>query len=794
MPYISESSADGKPAVACLNDCIYVVYKKHNSDRFEIASHRSLTAGSSWTYHEVPERIPGSEPNLLKTSRPPEMVAFNGELWIAFIGHTNSKIWLVSWNPTSNTWTGRGRISNADSTIAVALHYHPERPVGNRPILCFRDDTENEQLWWSEHGEDNRAIPGCTRVTSPVLADISWTRQHNIYAVPRTTRTAIAYTSSEDERVMVVERVQSSPHGEAHWSRPVHITDAWSRDAPALAFHQFSRSIPDNSLQIPQIDLDNQPVLLYAAFRSSTANDIWIASYDGGFWKLQGTVPGQYTGTSPALVSFDHNLYVFCTGHNNNYIWYRRVPIESYLHIYFHPIPHYFKMGDLSTGETGIERRQGLENGQPSPQSIYPQCIPAGWARLLGAYQIVLPPAQRRWEVGNASEADPSPADYGDHISTHIMGTCRPEDVSPLASWPSRTPLRVESYNFSILDPGESAIRMRADKIDARLKQVLKHAPVYIQHEGHGWNIMGCNALGYYSHGQNGESEGLMDWCAWRNSPWRNTDERFKRSYQIFYIKDHPMKPYANRLGSLGFWIWVSDRDLPGSHNIKFINLHEHGDIEWTPHMTASAQHSGYIWITQAGSSPDLDRNGLPVDRDISRWHSSFGQRIPVPHSTRRNCTCRSSDGCPRCRIRLQLTFWVHNTTLETQRYRVSLQFATNDGWRDYPARPIQPTTNDAGNLEYPCFDERYPDWYENTFPLKAPNERFSIRVRRDPSDDPAGREPDGYDWQPFGWHVDFYREVVQPDSTYGIRLVLGSDNDNRVQDIKQLWFHTAGS
>jgi hypothetical protein len=313
-----------------------------------------------------------------------------------------------------------------------------------------------------------------------------------------------------------------------HWTRPKQIPGAWSREGPALITHMSLAKWGTNPHN-----------LVYVAFRSRTDNQIWIGSYDGEFWILHGTVPGQYTNMAPALVSFGGTLYVVCRGHNNPLVWYREIPVDTYQHIKFRAIPHYFKMGNLDEAEDDQCRRLGTRrvvSGGPCecpppntmpPQAVYPQCIPAAWARLLGAYRLVLPPEQRRWEIGTPSDPDPPPGRDGDYVSTHSIGVEDRRNPSRVEDWPDRHPIPIESLPFDIDPTDEVAIQERADAIERELKTLVPKRPVYIEHNGHAWNIFGSNAFGYYSHGQNPEAAGLTDWCSWENAPWRNAERQY---------------------------------------------------------------------------------------------------------------------------------------------------------------------------------------------------------------------------------------------------------------------------
>ena len=65
------------------------------------------------------------------------------------------------------------------------------------------------------------------------------------------------------------------------------------------------------------------------------------------------------------------------------------------------PMPHQVKIFPLDLDEHGSCRRAGgADCSDPKPQTIYPACYPAAWAKLYSAYRLVLPPVKRRLEVG----------------------------------------------------------------------------------------------------------------------------------------------------------------------------------------------------------------------------------------------------------------------------------------------------------------------------------------------------------------------------------------------------------
>jgi hypothetical protein len=794
MPSIPNAYSDSAPTVTSVGKRICVAFKGNSDDRIHIAETEEPADNSSWSISTLPD-FPGSgqEPRIVRTSHGPTLSEFNNLLWLAFKGHNNPLIWLLLSGPRG--WRPRGYLEDAQTAVGPSIS-------GN--MIAHRGNHDN-QIWYKyaspgipSHGENN--IPNTHTDDTPAVA-YTYVNRHPVNHVEsRRKLPIVAYRDSRDNAIMFT-RMLPHPITGYMWTGPDRVPGAWSREGPALAMH---------------VDL------LFLAFRSQSDNKIWIGSYDGHFnhWVLHGTVPYAYTSAAPALVSVENSanlggrkLYVFFKGHNNDSIWYGEVPVHAY-HLEYNAIPHHFKMGDLDMTPGNFQCRRRETCRDPPPQTIYPQCIPTAWARLLSAYRIVLPPEQRRWEIGDPSNPNPRPDQDGDYSSSHSMGVIGIRDPSNPENWlhrPSRVddwpnlrqiPFVTRSFDIELSAVGgpgphwdltpsdQDKIKRRADEIERVIKDIVPRGqPVYIEHGGHAWNIFACNVLGYYSHGQNPESEGLNDFCSWGNAPWRMGDERKQKHYAIKYpiLGSRDMKPEYRRLGSLSFWLWVGEWASP---MIQFVDLLSGRTIDWTPNMRASP--AGYIWIEEAINTPDLQRNnGVPINRPADEWDTDLGSRIPVPENDREHCICHDQQGCARCRTRLKLTFWVSNITLDSHRYRVDLFIWTpNSDWRSAQAQRIEKVIHNGQNI-YPCFDHRYENWYGDRLPCPFPGQSFEIGVRPDPGPGPAGKNPDKYDWQPFGWYIDFTRSQLDYNQTYGVRLILTCLDNGRIQDIKQLWFKT---
>lgn len=491
----------------------------------------------------------------------------------------------------------------------------------------------------------------------------------------------------------------------------------------------------------------------------------------------------------------------------------------------FHPTPHQFKISGLDLHEDGTTcRRAGTwkvdeECWGPKPyhrpQTLYPACYPAAWARLYGAYRLVLG-QQRQWEMGTPQCPDPPPDETGDYFSTWSMRTDVIGQV-PLAmrveDWHTGTLVRVDppvSFEFGFEDPdtvNEDAIRERAENIkDTLVALVGRHGssagkPVYIDHSGHAWNIVGVEEGGFWSHGQNPETQSLSDWCTWEHADWLQGELELLAAgttphdkFTIRFPQNCRLKPREARLGSIAMW-----GSGGKANNIQFIELSSGTSIDWTPHMLARS--AGYVWIEDGVA---LDYEGFPADRTAESWEDDFGFRVPLPMNDSRQCRCDSPDGCPNCRTRLQLPFWVHNTTKDERlKYRVDLYFWASDGrWVSVDAKVMQ-LFDSAGDLDcsvelpervFPTFPIEYPCDYDLPASIPRPREVFEISATPDVSEGRAGR---GHPWncQPIAWYVDFRRDqLINCDSVmlpalHGIKLVLTCIDSCTVQDVKQLWF-----
>ena len=209
--------------------------------------------------------------------------------------------------------------------------------------------------------------------------------------------------------------------------------------------------------------------------------------------------------------------------------------------------------------------------------------------------------------------------------------------------------------------------------------------------------------------------------------------------------------------------------------------------INWTPHTRTDP---GYLWIH--GNEP-LTCLGFPE----SVYYPDLGHTIPRPINNFGHCpTCgNSGDGCSRCRLRLLLPFWVHNTTLdELVTYNVDLYFwSKNQRWVTLDATSLPEENSRTGEDDLYCGfgGDR---WVEYKLPGPLPGERFSIQAIEDAN--PRLPRPEPWNSQGFAWYIDFHRNQLTY-GVYGIRLVLTCIERSAeplciVQDVKQIWFRVS--
>lgn len=496
----------------------------------------------------------------------------------------------------------------------------------------------------------------------------------------------------------------------------------------------------------------------------------------------------------------------------------------------FHPVPHHFKMNEATlqaflnpsgSGRGPCRRANSADaNGvackDPGPANLYPACYPTAWAILCSAHRTTPAAPRRRWEAGTPLDANPPPRAWGDPLSTWAMGDsdigATPPPVARVADWradasdPTPDRVRISSVPKFLLDGSGTLadqIARRAELIKAFLVRIVGGGrigglallgqgldpprPVKIGHPHHAWVIVGVEPDGYWSHAQNNDAWGFTDFTAWSQAVWAApkpvVDEHDLPWYEIQYLPDTELKPEERRLGSIGFWESSDVDPRTGFYEVDLPYSYEDASgaqvetVLWT--ARTQADETGYTWIE---SNVPLTREGLPETsrRDASIWDPVFGRALPLPAYRRADCGCGLANGCSRCRLRMQLHFWVLNTLRdERATYRVDLELWSREGrWVDIPAQVIG-AAGDPG-----------------------PGDMFEIVATRDLNADgtlhtaPGRRTRTDWNGRPLEWWLDLDRDLLGSDNVHGVRLTLSCVSRGaaptwicRVQDVKQLWF-----
>lgn len=475
----------------------------------------------------------------------------------------------------------------------------------------------------------------------------------------------------------------------------------------------------------------------------------------------------------------------------------------------FHPVQHQFKIheGNMEEDATGNSRRRDQHHAPcsgPNPQDIHPACYPASWAALCNCYCMTPAHPRRQWEVGTPTEPNPPPDESGDAFSTWGMGgntpgatpqACRVEDWRADPANPTPVNVTMETVNFAAT-AGATALAARAELIKSTLLRevggyippfgsIASARPVRMAHNGHAWLIVGVSKDGYWDHALAKNAWSFSNFCSWSDAPWNSNG----REYRISYPEaGNTLRPEDKRLGCINFE--GSGDKMP---RIRFWDAYTHSGvaskvINWVPHTRTDA---GYIWTYEA---EPLDCLGYPE----SGMETDLGHIIPRPTQDRGSCDfCGdTADGCSRCRTRLILPFWVHNTTLdELVTYKLDLYFFNqHQRWVSLLPQPIPESRGKttAGDLYAGFGGSRWTD-YNLSGPL--PGSRFSIQATHDPN--PGEPRPEPWNSQGFAWYIDFHREQMPVNGLYGIRLVLSCSERSGEpvcveQDRKQLWFQVA--
>ena len=475
----------------------------------------------------------------------------------------------------------------------------------------------------------------------------------------------------------------------------------------------------------------------------------------------------------------------------------------------FHPVQHQFKIHEsaMEQDADGHSRRRnqyGDPCDSPNPQDIYPACYPASWASLCSSYRMTPLHPRRRWELGTPTEHNPPPYEFGDFFSTWAMKTDRPgapPPVTRVADWQADpgdpTPYRVVMEGPPVTFPATADEEEREERADliksVLLREVGGHRPPYVgnprpvrmAHTGHAWVIVGVDKDGFWEHALATDAWAFSNYCLWEEAPWKDDGRAYDISFPPY---ECALKPEERRLGCI---------NLEGSSDkmkrVRFWDAYTHSGMDtkvvnWTPHTRTDP---GYLWIY--GGEP-LTCLGFPE----SAYESDLGHYIPRPIYDFGHCrSCdNSEDGCSRCRLRLLLPFWVHNTTLdELVTYKLDLYF-WNKGqrWVTLHAKPLPEDSKNAENDLYCGFGTKngFDRWKEYNLPGPNPGERFSIQAAEDMN--PSLPRPEPWNSQGFAWYIDFHRHQLTDHGVQGIRIVLTCSERSGeplclVQDVKQIWF-----
>ena len=490
----------------------------------------------------------------------------------------------------------------------------------------------------------------------------------------------------------------------------------------------------------------------------------------------------------------------------NDGVWFYPIKVKRV----FHPVQHQFKIHEraMEQDADGNSRRRN-EDGDPcdspNPQDIHPACYPASWASLCSSYRMTPLHPRRRWEMGTPTELNPPPNEFGDFFSTWAMGTERPGNpprVTRVEDWqanptdPTPDSVIMETLTFPATADEEereeraalikSALLRKVGGQISLFRIVLHSRPVRMAHSGHAWVIVGVDKNGFWEHALARDAWAFSNYCLWEEAPWIDDG----RAYNITFPPDDcALKPEERRLGCI---------NLEGSSDkmkrVRFWDVYTGlgaNIINWTPHTRTDP---GYLWIR--GNEP-LTCLGFPE----SVYHPDLGHIIARPIQNFGHCPrCgNSEDGCSRCRLRLLLPFWVHNTTLdELVTYKVDLYFWSKDQrWVTLDAKPLPENSRNKENDLYCGFGVTglgFDRWTEYKLPGPLPGERFSIKAEPDP--ETALSRPEPWNSQGFAWYIDFHRNQLTY-GVHGIRLVLTCIERSAellclVQDVKQIWFRVS--
>ncbi len=135
MP-IADAYTDQAPAAAVFEGRLYVAFKTRGSDGIRLASTRTPEDPASWHVSDLTMHFSEPGPVQIRTQLGPALSVDASHLWLAFTGHNNPRIWLMSMDANMG-WRGHGPVPNAFTSNEPAL-------AG--PFLVHRGQTEDNRV------------------------------------------------------------------------------------------------------------------------------------------------------------------------------------------------------------------------------------------------------------------------------------------------------------------------------------------------------------------------------------------------------------------------------------------------------------------------------------------------------------------------------------------------------------------------------------------------------------------------------------------------------------------------
>lgn len=288
MPRIPQLSTDLSPAAIAFDGRLYVAVRESGGDGVLLASSATPLDNTSWEVARLEPALPPPGPEQVRTSHAPALSVAGDRLWLAFKGHNNEAIWVVSL--TSNgVWHGHGSVAGARTGCAPALAGHT---VVYRGGSSADDGGPDHRLWQTRVVAGVPVeIAGCLSPRAPAAAVYLST-----YGGEDDGEPVIAF--GDDDRAMWYAR-----HRAAAWDEPERLLTGRSEEPPALAMHKD---------------------FLVAAWLPTSGHEVIVASNDAGFairCRLQG-----HTDARPGLASLGGDLYAVSKEAGQTRVWCERVP------------------------------------------------------------------------------------------------------------------------------------------------------------------------------------------------------------------------------------------------------------------------------------------------------------------------------------------------------------------------------------------------------------------------------------------------------------------------------------